>query len=117
MRLDEFLEKFPGWGSYAPWKTITLNEDFSCNAQFEDVWVRHDAFRNSSITSCAWEITEERSVDGEDVPSIRLELTLPENRTSSYSLYIHEENNELILWEFIGDPDDFSTQDYTKVSH
>jgi hypothetical protein len=53
-------------------------------------------------------------VNGKDTSMINLYFEYPKNYGMLNYLYIHEENNSLILWYFIGDPDDFRPQEFMK---
>lgn len=122
--VNQFVQKYPEWGISAPWKSITLNGDGSCNVKLEISWLSGtsvsptDAYSKSVISndiiSCAWGLAKNENLSGKMSPVIKLALEYPGNYGARYSLYIVEENGELILWNFIGDPDDFRTQDFVK---
>lgn len=116
--VNDFVREFPDWGASAPWKTFTLNSDGSCKLEFEDDWLgksySNDVISNS-ITSCSWNLAMEENLSGKTSPVLKLEIEYPNNHYMMYSLYIFEENSELTLWDFIGDPDDFYPQDFVKV--
>jgi hypothetical protein len=131
-KLIEFRDAFPHWPAIAPWKAIQLNADGTCKVKLEMQWlpnfensppgVPHEDIPNdvlkNNILACSWKITE---IDGfsdsgnKAVPAIDISINYPDSGTYNYSLYIYEEKDILILWNFIGDPDDFVPQDFTKT--
>ena len=116
-KVDAFTDKFPDWGASAPWKTFTLNSDSSCEIEFESAWLsasRSD-LNSRTIEACSWSLVEEENASHKVSPILKLRLDFANNVTSFFSLYIYEENGELILWNFIGDPDDFNPQDFMKI--
>jgi len=123
--VNEFVKKLPDWSINPPWKTITLNSDGTCLVKLETGWLGDYAYPNdvitNNITSCSWELGTERSLadteaNGKDVPAVKFILDYPNNFSMDLSLSIYEENEELILWDLIGDPDDFNLQEYKKIT-
>jgi hypothetical protein len=127
--VNEFVRQSPSWGMSAPWKTITLNKDSSCTGKFEITWLKdvnamptdfprprysNDFIANNMI-SCSWNLTKDTNLSGKLSPIVELDFEYPHNYSMRYSLYIYEENEKLILWDFIGDPDDFRPQDFVKT--
>jgi hypothetical protein len=114
--VDAWVMEEPDWGIYLPWKAMSLNEDGSCSVAIEPGWLRaaHADKAAGDLLSCAWKLSEIDNLDGEPVPGLELDLKYPGNYDMLYSLYLYEENGELVLWNFIGDPDDFQTQDFVK---
>jgi len=110
----------------APWKTITLNEDGTCKISFEISW----GIDNKVLTepdahsNCTWEI-DKISGYGEDlsskyVPGLFLRFEHYNKEEDMYYVYysepyLAEENNELVLWYFIGDPLERQYQDFKKT--
>lgn len=120
MDVNLWVDQNPDWGIHAPWKTITLNKDGSCTVAIEIGWLRESGRYSKEVlankmVSCSWNLTEDENLSGKLSPVLELEFNYPKNYTTKSSLYIFEENNELIIWSFIGDPDDFQPQDFVKV--
>ena len=127
--VNKFLKDFPGWGASAPWKTITLNSDGTCMVQLEIKWLRDENeistefprdpipedVKSNNITSCAWNLAKEKNLSNKISPIVEFDIEYPNRYGMKYSLYIYEENNKLILWNFIGDADDFLPQDFMKT--
>jgi len=111
--IKEFVKKFPGWDAYMPLKTITLNDDGTCNIEFDEIHSIYTTTNN--IISCSWDLGKERNLSDKISPILELDFEYSNNHGSMRSLYIYEEDNNLIIWGFIGDPDDFRTQDFVKV--
>jgi hypothetical protein len=116
--VKEFINRFPDWVAYTPWKTITLNDDGTCKVESDLNWMGEDHVSDTSvdkIISCSWELGKEENLNGKQSPVLEWNLEYSSNHGSMRSLYIYEENGELILWNFIGDPDDFRVQDFVKA--
>lgn len=116
--VDNFVTKFPDWGASVPWKTFTLNNDGSCELELEIDWLSKSYSKDiisKSMTSCSWNLAAEENLSNKTSPILKLKLEYPNNLYMLYSLYIFEENSELIVWDFIGDPDDFHPQDFVIV--
>jgi hypothetical protein len=117
--VNKFVIRSPDWGASAPWKTITLNSDGSCRVELKTGWLgkqySNDVIITSQMTSCSWNLAKEENPSHTISPVLELNFEYPDNYSISYSLYIFEENGELIVWDFIGDPDDFHPQNFVKV--
>jgi hypothetical protein len=129
--LNKFRETFPDWPDFAPFKTIQLNSDKTCRVKLEIQWlpnyenspsgippedIPNDVLTNN-ILACSWKITKTSGFSdsgNKEVRDIEILISYPNNYDRTYSLFIYEENNALILWTFIGDPDDFVPQDFLK---
>lgn len=108
----------------SPWKTISLNEDGSCQIDFEITW---DPDNNvltdpASLSTCAWKMDTALGYDEngyfKDVPGIVVSFNRYDETLDKYFIdysknYIAEENGELVLWDFIGETP-FYTQDFKK---
>lgn len=132
-KLNKFRETFPDWPGVAPFKTIQLSKDRTCQIKIESQWLPnyvnstsgmpHDEIPQdilaNNILSCSWGIAKTRvfSDSGrEEVQDLEISIDYPNNYRQTYGLFIYEENEALILWTFIGDPDDFVPQDFVKSS-
>jgi hypothetical protein len=123
--LIEFQEKFPDLNDLAvPWKTIQLNEDGTCQLTLENKWTSKPSNSSSGTSqdipdkdiACSWKTAKVSAITNENVPGIEIS-TDPSGRYG-HPLYIYEdEDKTLILWNFIGDPDDFTPQDFIKVQN
>ncbi len=112
-----------------PWKTISVNPDGTCQVKPEMLWItkRESILNNSDIfASCTWKSKEVlgSSEDGtsKKVPGVFLRFERFNNQTEMYEVYytdlfISEENNELILWSYIGNPANVKYQDFKKTKH
>ena len=103
------------WGIGAPWKSFTLNEDGSCKVEFQDEWLSSSDLATSDITSCTWNLAKEENLSDKISPVLKFNFEYSDEGTAIFSSYLFEENSRLIVWNFIGDPDDFITQDFVKV--
>ncbi len=131
-RIKTFFEKIQNgdldWEPItAPWKTITLNEDGTCQIEFEVSWdIENKVLPEPDAgPTCTWKIKKITGYDKEFsskyVPGlfVRLEhFNEQEDRYYVYysECYIVEENNELVLWDFIGDPEQVEFQDFKKTN-
>jgi hypothetical protein len=115
----EFVAKFSDWDAFMPFTSLTLNGDGTCSGEYKANWLDEVASSDISLirtTSCSWHLVKEENLSGKISPVIRLDFEYSNNsRGGGLPLYAYEENDELILWSFIGDPDDFRTQDFIKV--
>jgi len=129
--LNKFRDTFPHWPGLAPFKTIQLNKDRTCGITIEIAWlpnyensppgihseaIPEDVLTNN-ILSCSWGITKTQGFSdsgNKEVSVIEIITNYPNNYSRTYSLFIYEENDLLIFWTFIGDPDDFVPQDFVK---
>jgi hypothetical protein len=112
-----------------PWKSIILNDNGTCHVDFESSWYKQgsDLGKPDALATCTWKLDTVTGPDKDlsyiEVPGIDIYFDyLPQN-TSVYEAYmfeyfIAEENNQLVLWNFIGDivNGPFSFQDFKKVS-
>lgn len=116
--VKEFAKKFQGWDAYMPFTSITLSADGTCNAQYQANWLDEVVSNDISIirtTSCSWNVAKEENLSDKISPVVELDFEYANGYGRIQSLYIYEENNELVIWSFIGDPDDFRTQDFVKI--
>jgi hypothetical protein len=115
----EFATKFSDWHAYMPFTSLTLNGDSTCIGEYRANWLDKVASSDISIirtTSCSWDLLKEENLSHKVSPVIRLDFEYSINIPGGgLPLYVYEENDRLIVWSFIGDPDDFSTQDFVKV--
>jgi hypothetical protein len=116
--VKEFMERFPGWVAFTPWKTITLNADGTCSVESDLNWMDEEHTSETlpyRIISCSWQLGKQENLNGKQSPILEWDLEYSNNQGSMRSLYLYEENGKLILWNFIGDPDDFRVQDFVRV--
>jgi hypothetical protein len=115
----EFVAKFSDWDAYMPFTSLTLNGDGTCSGEYRANWLDEVASTDISIihtTSCSWDLLKEENLSGKISPVVRLSFEYSNNsQGGGLALYVYEENDELIIWNFIGDPDDFRTQDFVRV--
>jgi hypothetical protein len=121
--VNQFVKEFPDWHIMVPLTALTLNADGNCSMNLEPGWSgggNSDPATTSTL-SCAWQLAKENvlsDTDTDDKTTTVLRLGSIDTQNGyypEYSLYIYEENGRLILWNFIGDPDDFVPQDFAKV--
>ncbi|HNE06172.1 MAG TPA: hypothetical protein PLT08_16725 [Anaerolineales bacterium] len=103
------------WGIDAPWKTFTLNKDGSCKVEFQSEWLSSSDLATTNVISCTWKLEKEENLSDKISPVLKFKFEYSDKGTSMFSSYLFEENNKMIVWNFIGDPDDFITQDFVKV--
>ena len=116
--VNNFIKKFPDWSGFAPWKTFTLNSDGSCGVELDTAWLGDSYSKDVAVvktTSCNWNLAEKENLSNKISPILELGFDYLDSNGLMTSLYIYEENSKLILWGFIGDPDDFRPQDFVKV--
>ena len=116
--VKEFVAKFSDWDAYMPFTDITLNGDGTCSADYKANWLDETNLSEQSAihtTLCSWDLAKEENLSGKWSPVIKLHFRFSNDYGRIQSLYIYEENSELIIWSFIGDPDDFRTQDFVKI--
>lgn len=114
------------WGADTPWKSMTLNADGSCVVTIEPSWVpslvgtqtplpsgvtASDYYR---VSGCTWVLADIAINESETVTGIYIHVPGPWTGGTE-PMYINEENGELILWSFIGDPDEVMYLDYRKA--
>jgi hypothetical protein len=118
--VSDFVAKFPDWNAYMPFTSLTLNGDGTCSGEYRANWLDEVGSGDLSMirtTSCSWDLVKEENLSAKISPVIRLAFRYTNNPDpgGGLPLYIYEESDELILWNFIGDPDDFRTQDFMKA--
>ena len=115
--VNKFLRTSPGWSISAPWKTFTLNSDGSCSVEIKNDWLGdfYSDLATKSMKSCSWNLAREENLSHKISPVLDLDFEYSDAYSTSFSLYIVEEDGKLILWNFIGDPDDFLPQDFVKM--
>lgn len=123
-RIDSFRKEHPSWGIQAPWRTILLYDDGTCQVKPENMWVPDEeqvpsyTLANGMLEG-TWKLADVWGITTEgghkDVPGVVLHFEYPENHTHASTLHIAEENNELILWTYVGDPDKVRYQDFTRT--
>ena len=124
IEITAFLQKHPSWKNWGyPWKTITLNDNRTCQIELKDTWVKnseqlfYQAHAENNLR-CEWQLQDISGFAAQggtkDVPGIELRFDHGVSFTYFYSLYIVEENSTLILWDYIGDPDSLDYQDFKQ---
>jgi len=113
-----------------PWKSITLNDDGTCHVDFESSWNTwgDDLGKPSTLAACTWKLDTltgyDKDLSPKAVPGVSVRFEYFVASTNSYEVYdfdsyIAEENNQLILWNFVGDITDsavgFIFQDFKKA--
>jgi len=110
----------------APWKTITFYEDGTCGINFQISWNAESKVLTESdaLPTCTWKIESISGYDNEFsskyVRGLSVRFEHYDKQEDMYYVYnsdsyIVEENNELVLWDFIGDPLDLQYQDFKKT--
>lgn len=125
---DEIKDSGLYWGPVkAPWKTMTLNQDGTCQIDFEASWdIENKVLTESDgLSSCTWEIKKISGYDKEfsskHVPGLVMRFEHFNEQEDLYHIYdsesyIVEENNKLVLWYFIGDPTHLQYQNFGKLA-
>jgi hypothetical protein len=115
------------WGPVrAPWKTITLNNDGTCKIEFEASWdIENKVLTEPDAGStCTWKVEKisgyDKELSSKYVPGLFVRFEHFNEQEDQYYVYysesyIAEENNELVLWNFIGDPIQVEYQDFKKT--
>ncbi len=119
---DAGIERFPGWRAMVPWRSMTLTGDHSCQVNLEPKWLGEHEISglataeasHAALASCKWELTTLSSVEDKNVTGLRVDAGTLGQAPIGADFYIDEDNGGLVLWNFIGDPDDFVTLDYRK---
>lgn len=111
--VDEFIIRYPDFPIAAPYETITLNADGFCLVH----WLKKlDFAMRTGLLGCKWEIKKSSYTTGKDISLVEFAFEYFGNYTAYRSLNIFEENGELILWKYVGDPDDAVPQEFKKVT-
>ncbi|MEZ4937407.1 MAG: hypothetical protein R2799_07420 [Crocinitomicaceae bacterium] len=122
--VEKWQEKYPDWDNGFPYESFFLKEDSSVLMPLKPnklFW--RENFSKQSLEDTlkgVWSIKKEPVIYGDDdstyIVSIRLDYYENSKRTHMefLDLIIAEENGELILWTFLGDPDQVIYQDYKK---
>jgi hypothetical protein len=115
--VNSWINQQPDWGIKAPCKTFILNSDGSCKVEIQPDWLGdfYSDLATNNMVSCSWKLDKEKNLSDKISPVLKLDFEYPNNYNAMFSLYVFEENSELILWVFIGDADDFLPQDFIKV--
>jgi hypothetical protein len=111
----------------APWKSISLNSNGSCEVDLEISWsLNNDVLKElDALPTCTWKIDTTLGYDEngmfKDVPSLLVRFEHFNVEADLYHVYysesfIVEENNELILWNFIGGSSFLRYQDFKKIN-
>ncbi len=114
------------WALKTPWKSISLYEDGTCEADIVLSWsLDSEVLREPDAPStCTWRIDSilGYDVDGSfrHVPGLFVRFEHYNKEADMYNVYysesyIVEENGELVLWNFIGDSVSLF-QDFKKAS-
>jgi hypothetical protein len=116
--LNGWIKQNPDWGINVPWNTFTLNNDGSCEIELQTGWLsKFDSdLATKEMKACSWSLAKEKNLSGKLSPVLLFDLEYPDNYDEKFSLYIFEQDGNLIVWDFIGDPDDFVPQDFVKVN-
>ncbi len=115
--VEEWMKTSPDWGIEAPWKSMTLNSDGTCEVKFESAWLlQKTALPTNTIALdmliCSWKLSKIWNIDNDEVTGVILGDL--DNDLDPYEFYIFEENGELMLWNLVGYVDHFRTQQFTK---
>jgi len=115
--VNSWVNRHYDWGIIAPWRSFMLNGDGSCKIEIQTDWLdaSYSKLPTANMTSCSWTLDKERNPSNKISPVLELTIEYPNNYGGIFSLYIFEENGGLIVWNFIGDPDDFLPQDFVKL--
>ncbi len=128
-RIESYLQHPDDFwpASPAPWKSVTLNQDGSCEIQFETSWADdNDALKQLDAPStCAWKVRKIAGYDKQGsskyVPGLTVYFGRYNKKEDQYygndsESYIVIEDNKLVLWNFIGDPEYLRYQDFHKIN-
>jgi hypothetical protein len=121
--LKQFLHDFSGWGSNAPWETIKLNNDGTCEVKLIPDWLSKeggwDYTENvliNNMLSCTWQQSSSLWYPEDHVAKgIQFNLKYADYSINYFYLYVNEAEGEMVLWTFYGDADDFNSQEYKKA--
>ena len=119
---DKFLPVSP-----SPWKSITLNNDGSCKVNLEISWtLNNDVLGEAdALLICTWKIDKILGYDEQgsfkDVLGLVINFEYYNKQEDKYYVYdshsyIDEENNQLVIWDFIADPANLQYQDFHKTN-
>ena len=139
LQVNKYVEEQPpsSYGADTPFASFTLNSNGTCQIVLKIEWlpgyqtqtiahetpssykpaflIHYDELVNTYL-SCTWKISKESDYNNDkEVPIIDLEYEYSGDQYTLTKFYIFEENGKLILWNFIGDPDQFSLQDFSKI--
>ena len=119
---DDFWSVSP-----APWKSITLNQNGSCEIKLEISWASDNEVlkQKDASSTCTWKVDKILGYDEQGsskyVPGLIVYFEYYNKQESKYYVYHSEsyiatENKALVIWDFIGDPDYLRYQDFHKIS-
>jgi len=126
-QLNALTEQESSWGIDSPWKSITLSSNGSCRVELEPSWLsaHSDILKLAdTMESCMWDLEYVSGVyenNGvRNTPGIVLKFSHYNQAADIYELYPSElrffnRNGKLVLWDYIGNPNDAKYQDYEKV--
>ncbi len=112
----------------APWKSINFQEDGVCEVEIVENWAVNNTVlqEGDARATCTWNIDSILGYDEGgsiiDVPGVFIRFEHYNKSTDAYNvyyseLYVVDEDKELVLWNFIGDPiPTFLFQDFKKTS-
>jgi hypothetical protein len=131
-RINSYTPEYSGW-RIKPYKTIYIYSDGTCEYEVNNEWVTDDlqpfltedweTLYSGKRIECTWRLENlsgrTESGASKNVPGIFLMSEVYKKETDSYNvnyieLYIAEEDNEIILWDFIEHSYDALYQDYKK---
>ena len=112
--------------SPAPWKAITLYQDGSCEVDLVILWALDNEVlkEDDALATCTWKIDQVSAYDeigqSKYVPGLFFRFEHYNSQEDTYSIYysesyVAEENGQLIMWNFIGDPIYLRYQDFHKT--
>ncbi len=126
-RIDTYIRGDSSRSIGQPWKTMSINDDGTCQVQIESGWMRDNENilnETDALSSCTWRSKEVLGYNEGGafryVPGLSFRFEHFNSQNEIYEIYstelfIAEENNELIVWEYIEGPFEIiKYQDFKK---
>jgi hypothetical protein len=125
--VEKFKQKFPDWDVQFPFESFELLADSTVKIVFKVNSIfgmgQYDFFTNSNIVHGKWHLILKPLIygDKDSCFQIEFELSLEDNNRkgkiiSFLNLVVAEENEKLILWYYLGDPDQVIYVDYGQIN-
>lgn len=127
-QLNAMTKQEASWGIDSPWQSITLLNNSACQVELETSWLpaHSDILKQTgTLASCVWELENVSGVyenNGvRNTAGVVLKFEHYNQPADIYELYVSElrffeQDDKLILWEYIGYPNNAKYQDYEKVN-
>ena len=128
-RIDIYLQQQDEFWpiSPAPWNSIILNDNGSCKIELESSWAVDNEVLNEAdaLPTCTWKIDRLLGYDEQGssnyVTGLFVRFEHYNEQEDRYYVYysesfIAEEDNKLVIWNFIGNPSQIRYQNFERTN-